>query len=85
MTTINDDEYPYEKLDSIDPLVPADSGTLFFALDPGRPGFWKTQGDPFLGPWVSNLGPFFFKSRVTLKNGIQGNIIIILFFFTFNF
>ena len=59
MTTINDDEYPYEKLDSIDPLVPADSGTLFFALDPGRPGFWKTQGDPFLGPWVSNLGPFF--------------------------
>ena len=55
-------------------------GTLFFALDPGRPGFWKIQGDPFLGPWVSNLGPFF-KSRATLKNGIQGNIFIFFYFF----
>ena len=53
---------------------------FFFALDPGRPGFWKIQGDPFLGPWVSNLGPFF-KSRVTLKKRYSGQQFFIYFYF----
>ena len=39
------------------PAMYGSMATFFSALDPGRPGFSKIQGDPFIGPSSLKLGP----------------------------